>query len=66
MQIMENVYIELRKLFAIRKNYLGIPVKAIQKEIADITREDILTFTAEDIELPKKNANNVVRMGFCG
>ena len=40
--------------------------RLLTKEIDNITREDILTFTAEDIELPKKKANNIVRMGFCG
>ncbi len=40
--------------------------RLLTKEIDNITREDILTFTAADIELPKKKANNIVRMGFCG
>ena len=32
----ENVYIKLKKLFILRKNYLNIPVKTIQKEIVNI------------------------------
>lgn len=40
--------------------------RLLTKEIDNITREDILTFTAEDIELPKRKENNIVRMGFCG
>lgn len=40
--------------------------RLLTKEIDNITREDILTFTAADIKLPKKKANNIVRMGFCG
>lgn len=32
----EDVYINLKKLFVIRKHYLGIPVKSVQKEISDI------------------------------
>lgn len=32
----EDVYIKLKKLFVIRKHYLGIPVKSVQKEISDI------------------------------
>ena len=35
-QSIEEVYTELKKLFTLRKNFLGIPVKAIQKDIAEI------------------------------
>ena len=33
---LEEVYTELKKIFTLRKNYLKIPVKSIQKEIAAI------------------------------
>jgi len=33
---MENIYIELRKLFILRKNYLSMPIKSIQDKIVDI------------------------------
>ena len=33
---MEKIYIDLKKLFVIRKNYLQEPMEAIQKKIADI------------------------------
>lgn len=33
---MESVYTELKKLFVIRKSYLAIPVRTIQREIAGI------------------------------
>lgn len=32
----ENIYVELRKLFVLRKNYLRIPVKVVQDKIIDI------------------------------
>lgn len=50
----------------IEKARMAQSSRLLTKEIDDITRDDILTFTAEDIELPKKKANNIVRMGFCG
>ena len=34
---MEKVYIELRKLFFLRKNYLEMPIKEVQKAIVEIT-----------------------------
>ena len=34
---MEKVYIELRKLFVLRKNYLEMPIKEVQKAIVEIT-----------------------------
>lgn len=33
---MEKVYLELKKLFVLRKSYLGNPIKNIQKRIVDI------------------------------
>ncbi len=32
----EKIYVELRKLFILRKNYLRIPIKSIQNKIVDI------------------------------
>lgn len=32
----EKIYVELRKLFVLRKNYLRIPIKSIQNKILDI------------------------------
>ncbi len=34
---MEKVYIELKKLFILRKNYLAIPIKNIQDAVVDIS-----------------------------
>lgn len=33
---MEKIYLELMKLFVLRKSYLGNPIKSIQKRIVDI------------------------------
>ena len=33
---MEKVYVELRKLFVLRKNYLAIPIKNIQDKVVEI------------------------------
>lgn len=33
---MEKIYVELRKLFVLRKNYLGLPIKKIQDKLVDI------------------------------
>ncbi len=32
----ENIYVELRKLFVLRKNYLRIPIRTVQEKIIDI------------------------------
>ncbi len=34
---MEKIYIELKKLFVLRKNYLAIPIKNIQNKVVEIT-----------------------------
>lgn len=34
---MEKIYIELRKLFTLRKNYKEIPIRTIQDQVVDIT-----------------------------
>lgn len=37
----EKTYVELRKLFEIRKNYLSNPIKETQKEVVDILKYDL-------------------------
>ena len=37
----ENTYVELRKLFEIRKNYLSSPIKETQREIIDILKYEL-------------------------
>ena len=47
----DRVYTELRKLFILRKNYLGIPVRSIQKQIADITNYELYgQMSVEEVE----------------
>ena len=48
---MEEVYTKLRKLFTLRKNYLEIPVKNIQKEISDIVNYELYDkMTIEEVK----------------
>ena len=48
---MEKVYTELKKLFVIRKSYMEIPVKNIQKEIAGILDYQLYNqMTVEEVE----------------
>ena len=37
----EKTYVELRKLFEIRKNYLSNPIKETQKEVVDILKYEL-------------------------
>ena len=34
---MEKIYVEIKKLFVLRKNYLAIPIKSIQDKVVEIT-----------------------------
>ena len=45
---MEKVYVELRKLFVLRKNYLAIPIQNIQDRIVEIT--DYILYDKMSIE----------------
>ena len=38
---MEKIYVELRKLFVLRKNYLGMPIKDVQNKIVDIINYEL-------------------------
>lgn len=48
---MENIYLNLKKLFVLRKNYLAIPIKAVQDKVVEI-RDYILydKMSVEEIE----------------
>ena len=35
---MEKIYVDLKKLFVLRKNYLAVPIKSIQEKIIEITQ----------------------------
>lgn len=37
----EKIYIDLRKLFILRKNYLAIPIKSIQDKVVEITQYNL-------------------------
>ena len=45
---MEKIYVELRKLFVLRKNYLAIPIQSIQERIVEIT--DYILYDKMSIE----------------
>ena len=45
---MENIYLNLRKLFILRKNYLAIPIKAIQDKVVEI--RDYILYDKMSIE----------------
>lgn len=48
---LEKIYTDLKKLFVIRKNYLAIPVKSIQTEIADILNYELYDkMSVEEVE----------------
>lgn len=47
----ENIYVELRKLFVLRKNYLRIPIKSIQNKIVDIMNYKLYSqMSIEEVE----------------
>ena len=48
---MEKIYIELKKLFALRKSYIAIPIKNIQEKVVEITKYDLYDqMTVEEVE----------------
>ncbi|MBR3133930.1 MAG: hypothetical protein IKG56_00525 [Clostridia bacterium] len=48
---LDDTYTELKKIFILRKNYLGIPVKDIQAKIADVLNYELYhEMTPEDVE----------------
>ena len=48
---MEKVYIDLKKLFILRKNYLEVPIKSVQDAIVDITNYELYDeMTFEEVE----------------
>ena len=48
---LDDTYTKLKKIFILRKNYLGIPVKDIQEKIADILNYELYEqMTPEDVE----------------
>ena len=48
---MEKIYIELKKLFVLRKHYLAVPIKSIQNQIVDITNYKLYDkMSVEEVE----------------
>lgn len=48
---MEQVYVELKKLFILRKNYLEVPIKEIQQAILEITQYELYhEMSVEEVE----------------
>ena len=48
---MEKIYVELRKLFVLRKNYLGMPIKDVQNKIVDIINYELYDqMSIEEVE----------------
>jgi len=47
----EKIYVELRKLFVLRKNYIRIPIKTIQEKIIDIINYELYNkMSIEEVE----------------
>ena len=50
-QSFEKVYVELRKLFEIRKNYLNCPIKETQEKIIDVLNYELYDkMTIKEVE----------------
>ena len=48
---MEQVYVELKKIFILRKNYLEVPIKEIQQAILEITQYELYhEMSVEEVE----------------
>lgn len=59
---MEKIYVELRKLFTLRKNYLGMPIKAIQDKLVDIVNYNLYDkMSIEEVESAINQVNATQR-----
>lgn len=48
---MEKIYVELRKLFVLRKNYLSVPIKSVQDKLVEIVNYKLYKkMSIEEIE----------------
>ncbi len=55
---MEKIYIELKKLFILRKNYLAIPIKTIQDKVVEITQYKLYDkMSAEEVKSAIEQVN---------
>ena len=56
---MEDVYIELKKLFTLRKSYSEIPIQEVQDEIVDITNYKLYhDMSVEEVESAIRQVND--------
>ena len=56
---MEDIYIELKKLFILRKNYLEMPIKEIQNGIVEIAEYELYDeMSPEEVESAIKQVND--------
>lgn len=59
---MEKVYIELKKLFVLRKSYLAIPIKNIQEKVVEITQYILYDkMSVEEVEAAIQQVNDTER-----
>lgn len=59
---MENVYIDLKKLFVLRKSYLAIPIKNIQEKVVEITQYILYDkMSVEEVEAAIQQVNDTER-----
>lgn len=56
---MENIYVELKKLFVLRKNYVEVPIKEIQDKIIEITNYELFSdMSVEEVENAVNQVND--------
>lgn len=59
---MEKIYVELRKLFTLRKNYLSMPIKNIQERLVDIVNYKLYDkMSIEEVESAINQVNATQR-----
>ncbi len=56
---MEDIYVELKKLFVLRRNYVEVPIKEIQDKIIEITNYELFgQMSVEEVENAVKQVND--------
>ena len=59
---MEKVYVELRKLFELRKSYLSVPIKEVQRAIVEIIRYQLYDdMTIEEVQSAIRQVNDTAK-----
>ena len=58
---MEKIYVELRKLFILRKNYLGMPIKDVQNKIVEIIKYKLYNrMSIEEVTVTKRFKQSIL------